>query len=64
MLEKLKSRKLIVTLIAAVLIIANEALGEPLDKETVYTVAGLLASYVLGQGIADVKTTGGGADGA
>lgn len=51
MIEKLKSRKLWVTVITAALVTIGTSLG--LDEGTVTKIVGLSASYVLGQGIAD-----------
>ncbi len=54
MLEKLKSRKLLVTLGTAALIILNRALGIGIDEETITKLVTLVIGYDVGQGIADV----------
>ena len=58
MLQGLKSKKLIVMLIAAVAVIVNRLVGEPLDKETIYSVLGILGTYIIGQGVADHGSQG------
>lgn len=50
---KLSSKKVRATIAGIVLVIANDALDLHLNPETVASVVGLLASYVIGQGIAD-----------
>jgi len=52
-LNSLKSKKLLVTLLAAVGMVVNSLLGNPVDEKTVYSVLGILGTYILGQGIAD-----------
>lgn len=56
LLKKLKSRKLWVTISTGAIITLGDHLG--LDKETITKLAGLAASYVLGQGIADAGSQG------
>lgn len=53
MLQELKSKKFITTIIAAIIMIANDALGKPIGEETMYAVLGMLGVYVMGQGVAD-----------
>ncbi|MDD5510943.1 MAG: hypothetical protein PHI12_09035 [Dehalococcoidales bacterium] len=53
-MEKLKSRKLIVGILAALLIIVNDALGKPISEAAVYSAIAMLGTYLVGQGIADV----------
>lgn len=52
-MDKLKSRKLITTLLVALLVVLNRKLGLGLDAADQATLAGLAAAYVLGQGMAD-----------
>ena len=52
-MEKIKSRKLLVGIISAVIILANDAFGKPVSTEAVYSAIAMLATYVIGQGIAD-----------
>lgn len=54
-MEKLRSRKLWVSVITAILVIANEGFNLNLPKEEIMTVAGLAMSYVLGQSFVDGK---------
>ena len=63
MLEKIKSRKFILVVATALLTILNDGLGLGIPREAVLTVTGLIASYVLGQGMVDAaeKKAGGGA---
>ncbi|PEZ47019.1 hypothetical protein CN367_11655 [Priestia megaterium] len=49
------SRKLVVTVIGALIITLNDAVGLGLDQDTVWQLATVLAGYVIGQGVADVK---------
>jgi hypothetical protein len=51
MIEKLKSRKLLIAVITAVLVTVGTSLG--IDEATVTKLVGLAASYIVGQGIAD-----------
>ena len=51
--EALKSKKLIVGLLGAVAMIVNAALGKPLDDKTMYSLVGMLAAYIVAQGVAD-----------
>lgn len=58
MFETLKSRKLLVALIAAILIIANEFAGKVLSNEALYSILGILGAYIIGQGVADAGSHG------
>lgn len=52
-MEKLKSRKFILVVAAALLSIANDGLGLGLPSDSIMQVVGLVVSYVLGQGYVD-----------
>lgn len=54
MKEKLKSRKLWVTLVAGIVVALNDAFGFGLDKDTIYSLVSLVVGYVFSQGIVDV----------
>lgn len=56
--DSLKSKKLIVAVIASVGMIVNAVLKHPVDDATVYSILGVLATYILGQGIADHGSQG------
>ncbi len=53
MLEKLKSRKLWVTVVTAAIVTLSGQLG--IDPELTTKLVGLAAAYVLGQGLADIN---------
>lgn len=50
-MDKLKSRKLWVTIGGAALAALADEMGW--DRETIFAIAGMVASYVVGQGIVD-----------
>ena len=52
-LNSLKSKKLIIAVLAAVGMIVNDVLGKPVGAETIYAALGILGTYILGQGISD-----------
>jgi len=52
-LGSLKSKKLIIAVLAAVGMIVNDVLGKPVGEETIYSALAILGTYILGQGIAD-----------
>jgi len=52
-LDSLKSKKLIIGILAAVGIIVNDALGRPVGSEAIYAALGILGTYILAQGVAD-----------
>ena len=54
----LKSKKLVIALLAAVGMIVNDLYGKPVSEETIYSVLGLLGTYILGQGLADHGSQG------
>lgn len=56
-MEKLKSRKLWMAIISAILIIMNEGLGLKVPGETVLSFAGIVISYILGQSYIDAKSS-------
>jgi len=49
----MKSRKLIVTILAAIGMVVNDVFGKPVSEETMYAALGLIGTYILGQGVAD-----------
>ena len=55
MAGKLKSRKLWMAIVSALLVVLNEGLGLGIDSETVLAFAGIVASYILGQSAVDTK---------
>lgn len=52
-MDKLKSRKLIVGVSSAILILVNDLLGKPISEVSVYSAIAVLGTYLVGQGIAD-----------
>lgn len=54
-MEKLKSRKFWMAVIAGALVVANEGLDLNLPTDTIQTFAGLVISYILGQSFVDAK---------
>jgi hypothetical protein len=54
MYEKLKSRKLWVTVVTAALVTLGSQMG--IDEATTTKLVGIAAAYLLGQGIADAAT--------
>ena len=55
MSDKFKSRKFWMTVVGALLVIANKGLDLNLPEDAILTVAGLIISYVLVQGYVDSK---------
>lgn len=55
-IEKLKSRKLWVTVVTATLVALGGQLG--FDEATITKLVGMASAYVLGQGIADAGAQG------
>ena len=53
MMNKLKSRKLWVSVIAAVLVAVGDELGLPIEEETLLAFAAIIVAYVTGQSIVD-----------
>ena len=58
MMEKLKSRKLIVSLIVAVLVVLNDHFETGISEAAIYKLVALVMAYVIGQGIADHGSQG------
>ena len=61
-MDKLKSRKLIMAVVAAIIIMVNDALGKPISEDAVMKAVGVLGVYIVGQGIADHGAQGKKAD--
>jgi len=57
-LGSLKSKKLVVAVIAAIGMIVNDVLGKPVGEETIYAALGILGTYIIGQGVADNGSQG------
>lgn len=53
--NKLKSRKLWMSIISGVLVIMNEGLGIIVDTDTVLSFSGIIMSYILGQSFVDAR---------
>ena len=53
MLKKINSRKLLTVILTAVLTVLNDKFKLGISDEAILTVVGLVAVYVVGQGIAD-----------
>lgn len=49
----LKSKKLVIGVVAALAIVINDALGKPVSDDAMMKAIGILGVYILGQGIAD-----------
>lgn len=54
-MNKLKSRKFWVTVVSALLVVANDGLGLDLPSEAIMTVAGVAITYILGESYIDGK---------
>lgn len=52
-MEKLKSRKFILAVVSAILIILNDGLDLGINSETVMTFAALIATYIFGESAVD-----------
>ena len=52
-MKSFMSRKFIVFAVSVVMLVVNSLLGHPIDKQTIYTLIPLVASWLVGQGIAD-----------
>ena len=55
MLEKFKSRKFWMAVIAAALIVANEGLGLDIPTDTVMAFAAVVIGYIFAEGYADAN---------
>lgn len=53
--DKLKSRKLWMSIISGVLLVMNEGLGIVVDTNTILSFSGIVMSYILGQSFVDGK---------
>lgn len=63
MMQKFKSRKFILAVVSAVLIILNDGLDLGINSETVLAFAGLIAVWITGESVVDAKRAGGNDDG-
>lgn len=54
-MQKLKSRKLAMAIIAGLLVVLNDGLGLNLPTESVMSVAGVVMAYIFGQSYVDAK---------
>lgn len=57
MLDKLKSRKFWVAVVAGALVILNEGLEMNLPGETIQAFAAIIIGYLVGQGAADAAAS-------
>ena len=57
-MEKLLSRKLWTALVGSVLLLVARVADLDVTPEQLYAAAGVLISYILGQGLVDAKTSG------
>lgn len=55
LIDKLKSRKLLVTVAGVITVIANDYFELGLNGETVFSIVSICASYIIGQGYVDGK---------
>lgn len=62
-MKKLLSRKFILAVAGAVLIILNDGLNLGIDSNTVLAFAGLIATWIVGESAVDAKRAGGNNDG-
>ena len=53
-MQAFTSKKFIIALLTGILVAVNDALGMPLTPDTITMIAGIAATYILGQGVADV----------
>jgi len=54
-MEKLKSRKLWVAIVSALLIVLNQGLGLNIPADSVLSLAGVIMAYIFGQAYVDGK---------
>lgn len=59
-MNKFKSRKFWMAVVAAGVAVANEGLGLELPKEAIMTVASVAIAYILGEAYVDGKGAGAG----
>ena len=57
-MNKLKSRKFWMAVVAAGVAIANDGLGLDLPQEAIMTVAGVAIAYILGEAYVDSQKKG------
>ncbi len=57
-MQKLKSRKFILAVVTALLVIANDGLDLGIDSDTVLTFAGIVATWIIGESAVDAKRAG------
>lgn len=55
MLEKIKSRKFVLAVVSALIIILNDGLGLKIPQESVMSFSAVIASYIFGQAYIDSK---------
>ena len=53
MLEKIKSRKFVLAVASALLVVLNQGLGLNLPDEAIMKVVGIVCSYIFGQSLVD-----------
>jgi hypothetical protein len=53
--DKLKSRKFWMAVVTAAVILINEGFEMDLPAEAIYSVAGIVITYILGQSAVDTK---------
>lgn len=58
-MSKWKSRKFLITLVSAGLLIAKEGLGYEVDSETILAFAGIVVTWIIGESHIDAKKVGG-----
>lgn len=61
-MSKFKSRKFILAVVSAVLIVLNDGLDLGIDSETVLAFAGIVAVWITGESVVDAKRAGGKTD--
>jgi len=59
MMSKFKSRKFILAVVSAVLIVLNDGLDLGIDSDTVLAFAGIVAVWITGESVVDAKRAGG-----
>ena len=52
-MDKLKSRKLWVSIIAAILVVVGDEFGLPIEEEALIAFAAIVVAYVTGQAVID-----------
>lgn len=58
MAKKFKSRKFILAVVTAVLIVLNDGLDLGIDSETVLAFAGIVAVWITGESVVDTARAG------